>query len=440
MNRSGTMRCLAAALLGLGLFAAVTDAQSPRPAAPPADPLDQAAARQKIADQKAETEVLAAIADAERQAKTNPARAVQTLKAAQTNIDLAVSLSGTARKSLIATLESKIAAIQGRPLTTTGGTKSDTSGTSVKNDRDATAESYSAEIKTINDSVQRIAKYKRDGLNKDADYEISKLARMYPNNPSVIRLQERDDFDTRVKDSVAFADLQHKRITKVLTSVDKASLPPGGNGDIEFPPDWIELTDRRKDRPKLTPEEKKIVESLNKPVTVDWNNRPLDEALQDLSDKLGQKLFLDKKSVDDLGIDLRKPVSLQTNGVSAKTVLRQTLASQGLTFVVKDQVIQVVDVEKARNMLSTKVYYLGDLVQGTGPFGEAKWGPFLNMQQTQANVDAIIKSITGSIDPLCWKQNGGPCSITFHFPSMSIIVRASAEVHSSLGSTFGGGK
>ena len=110
-------------------------------------------------------------------------------------------------------------------------------------------------------------------------------------------------------------------------------------------------------------------------------------------------------------------------------------------FVVKDEAIQVVTVEKARDMLVTRVYYLGDLVQGVGPFGGAlQWGPFLDFQQTTANVDLIVKSIESSIDPLSWKDRGGPCTITFHYPSMSIIVRASAEVHATLGAKIGGGR
>jgi hypothetical protein len=92
-------------------------------------------------------------------------------------------------------------------------------------------------------------------------------------------------------------------------------------------------------------------------------------------------------------------------------------------------------------MLVTRVYYLGDIVQGVGPFGGApQWGTFLDFQQTMANVETIIQTITKSIDPLCWRQNGGPCTITFHYPSMSIIVRASAEVHATLGAKVGGGR
>ena len=84
---------------------------------------------------------------------------------------------------------------------------------------------------------------------------------------------------------------------------------------------------------------------------------------------------------------------------------------------------------------------VGDVVQGVGPFGGAlQWGPFVDFQQTLANVDTIVQAIQTSIDPLFWRAKGGPGTITFHYPSMSIIVRASAEVHASLGSRIGGGR
>src|SRR6476620_1690104 len=109
---------------------------------------------------------------------------------------------------------------------------------------------------------------------------------------------------------------------------------------------------------------------------------------------MDQPLFIDERSLADLGTDLKKPVSIQGRGVSARTVLRQALAAQGLTFVVKDETIQVVTVEKARGMLVTRVYYLGDVVQGVGPFGGSlTWGPYLDYQQTMANVGVVIDAI-----------------------------------------------
>lgn len=438
MTRSGTARRLTAAVLALGLFGTLAVAQPPRPGAqPPAGPLAEAKARQQIADQKAEKEVAEAIQMADQLAKRNAAKAIQTLKAAQTNIDLAVSISSTARTNLTDQLQRKIAAIEGKPLPVAAGPKDDPKAAAVRKDRAAAFESYKAEIKDVQEGVGRYAKYKQAGLNREADYELAKLAKAYPNNPSVIVLQEKGTFANRVEDSAAFAKLQSDRIIAANNSVMVSSLPIGGNGDIEFPKDWKDKTERRLKTVELSAKEKKIIEALNKPTSVNWNNTMLEEALQELSTAMDQNLFLDKKSLSDLGIDLQKPVSLQAKNVSTRTVLRQLLAAQGLTFVVKDESIQVVTVEKAKEMLVTRVYYLGDLVQGVGPFGGApQWGPFLDHQQTMANVETIVKTIQKSIDPLSWRENGGPSTITFHFPSMSIIVRASTEVHATLGASM----
>jgi hypothetical protein len=255
----------------------------------------------------------------------------------------------------------------------------------------------------------------------------------------VLALGEKDGFASALAASQQLAKLQSDRVVLALNDVQRSAIPP--LGDIEFPKDWKEKSERRLAamQVKLTEKEKKIVSALDRAITVNFGNRPLEEALQDLSNQLDQPLLVDTRSLDDLGIDLKKPVSLQANGLPARTVLRQVLGSAGLTFVVKDEAIQVVTVERARDLLVTRVYYLGDVVQGVGPFaGSLTWGPFVDHQQTMANVKLIIDAIQSSVDPLSWRERDGPGSITFHFPSMSIIVRASTEVHATLGSKFGG--
>jgi hypothetical protein len=429
MIRAHVARRLGLVAVTLGMIGTLAAAQPPKAL----DPIAEAKARQQIADQKAESEVLAAVKDAERQAKTNPAKAVQTLKAAQSNVDLAVSLSGEARKNLTALLDGKIAQLEGRPLPNSGAKADPAAG--VRLDKKAAFESYAAEVKAVNDGVNAVAKYKQNGLALEAEREIARLARAYPNNPAVIRLQEQDAFGSRVEDAIEYNRQMDKRVLLALRDVDHSAMP--AKGDIEFPKDWAEKTKRRTTELKLTDREKKIIEALNRPMSITWNGKMLEEALQELSTAMDQNLFIDKKSLSDLGIDLQKPVNLQANGVATRTVLRQLLAAQGLTFVIKDESIQVVTVDKARDMLVTRVYYLGDLVQGVGPFGGAlQWGPYIDFQQTVSNVDTIIKTITKSVDPECWKENGGPCTITFHYPSMSIIVKASTEVHATLGASM----
>ncbi|MBL8865906.1 MAG: hypothetical protein JNK93_10145, partial [Planctomycetia bacterium] len=202
--------------------------------------------------------------------------------------------------------------------------------------------------------------------------------------------------------------------------------------------EWKKLTELRgkQDKIQMTEKEEQILKSLETAVSLNLQDRPFEEALQDLSNKMNQELFIDKQSLKDAGLDLTRPISFKGN-VSARTALRAILQSNQLTFLVKGEMIQVVTLERAERELSTRSYYLGDLVMGTGPFGNAiQFGPVASYQQAVQNAENIVKAIKDSIDPRAWKDNGGACSVTFHMASLSVVVKASTEVHALMGSSL----
>ena len=317
--------------------------------------------------------------------------------------------------------------------------KIDTGGAAIKANKQAVFDRYVEEVKVVRETVDRISYFQSKGDTKSVERLVSELSTKYPDNPEVIYLKRQEGLGALLAESRARTEMQRQRVTLALNDVAKSGIPP--LGDIEFPKDWKSKDHRKDNGPKLTERELAIMRALDQPMSVALNNRPLEEALQDIANSMNQPLLIDSKSLTDLGLDLKKPVSLQSKGIATRNVLRQLLAAEGLTFVVRDQAIQVVTVDKARDMLVTRVYYLGDVVQGVGPFGGSlTWGPLVDYQQTMANVKMIIDAIQTSVDPLSWREKGGPGTITFHFPSMSIIVRASTEIQATLGSKFNGGK
>lgn len=424
------------ALAALALLTGVT-AQAAQP--PKADPIELARARQKVADQKAEAEVADAVAAADRIAQTNKPKAAQLLKAAQSNIDLSAAISGEARRALTNTLQAKLAAVEGRAVPAPGpGSKLDPKGSEVKADQLATVEKYLSELKDVREGVAAVAKANDANDAARANAEIARLQRLYPNNPSVIVLGQTDSMKARLADAVAFQKMQDERMWALQKNLAKSALP--AVNEIEFPANWKELSARRLKGTELTAKEKKIIESLDKPTSVNFTDRPLEEALQDLSNMLDQPLLIDKKSLEDLGLDLKRGTTLQAKGISGRSVLRSVLAAHGLTFVVRDEVIQIVTVEKSRTLMATKVYYVGDLIRGTGTFGDFRFGPVANLQQTQANAAALIDAIK-KVDPLSWSgEAGGGGTVSFDYASLSIVVRNSAEVHHALGRSFGPGR
>jgi len=427
------------------VFATAIAAQPPRPGTPP-DPLKDATTQRQIAEQKTGADITQTLENADRLAKSNRiATASQTLKTAKQNLQFTQGISETARTRFTAMLDAKLAAIEGRPFANpvNPGVKLDPKGPEMKAAQADVAAKYFAELKDVREGIKRIETAQAAGKTNEANAEVARLTKLYPTNPSVWALGQKDSMQNRVADAQAYYVEASRRWVANQKNINNSSLPIVNENGVEFPKDWAEKSKIRlaANTVQLTAKEKKIIEALDKPISVGFSDRPLDEALQDLSNLFDQPLLIDKKSLEDLGLDLKKGVSLQGKSLSGRTVLRAVLATQGLTFVVKDETIQIVTVERSKTLLTTRVYYLGDLVQGVGPFSDIQWGPFINQQQTQANVTALLDSIR-KIDPLSWSgpDTGGPGTITYHAASQSIIVRNSAEVHASLGNAFYGKK
>ncbi|MGL4419696.1 MAG: hypothetical protein ACRCZF_03430, partial [Gemmataceae bacterium] len=272
---------------------------------------------------------------------------------------------------------------------------------------------------------------------------LAALARRYPNNPLTQAAVQKETTAAQIQAEKEVAKQYAAAFLKNLRSVDQSAIP--ATDDIVFPDKkkWDALTKARTAPTiKLTEKEVQLIESLNKTVKAEFRGKPFREALQEVANAIGQPINVDEKSLEDLGLDLNRAVTFNGN-VSARTALRAVLQGQGLTFIVKDEMIQVLTLDKAQSSLITRSYYLGDLISGTGTFGNAiQWGPLASYQQAQENAKLVVDAITSSIDPLAWKsgQGSGPCTVSFHLPTLSIVVRASAEVHASLGNSLNGKK
>jgi hypothetical protein len=84
----------------------------------------------------------------------------------------------------------------------------------------------------------------------------------------------------------------------------------------------------------------------------------------------------------------------------------------------------VTTLARAREMMTVRTYYVGDLLGVASPMLPAVVNRF---QMIQA-IGSIINQIQG-IDSDSWEGRGGSGTITFDPVRMALVVKQSAEIH-----------
>jgi hypothetical protein len=416
------------------LFAFLVSAICTLPAIAQDELLKQQEKLQAVAMQKVENSIREAVADAQRlQAAGSTARASERLRTALRQLDDPILPKKNVDAWRVQLNDAMRAVESGKKPVVTDTLNPE------KEAAVARVKAMIEEDKEIRRSVDTVGSLMKAGETAQAKKEIEALSKKFPTNPTVLVLPNLIA-KTMTLDDVK--EVHAKQIENIrLALVDLQKTATMAKLDYELPADWKEKTERRK--PQLSPKLKAVLTALRAPVEIDKSNAPLTDVLKALSTAMGQPVIIDKETMTQAGVDQSTPTTVQPGGpVSARTALKLALSGHGLTYVIRDNTIQVVTREKAASMMETRVYYIGDLVTPlgggfTGVPGRAST-PNVDPDQVRKNVDNLIKMIKESYDPNSWKGGGsdGKGEITFHSASMALIVKASAEVHGMMGNTF----
>jgi len=218
------------------------------------------------------------------------------------------------------------------------------------------------------------------------------------------------------------------RFNRVLGSVDKSAIPDPR--DYVLPKNWLELSERRSTKVKMTAKEKAILKSLESMVDVDFSKNTLDDVIDSLRKYLKVEIAVDKRALAEVGLSEESLVTLKMRA-SGRTVLKRILADLNLTYAIKDEAILVTSQERAKELMTTRTYYVGDIVSVV----DIRLPAAVSQAIMIDNVNRLMTTIQQQVDPRSWRSpnSDGGGSITFDPLSMSIIVRQSSEFHFMMG-------
>ncbi|MCA9232014.1 MAG: hypothetical protein KDA57_15305 [Planctomycetales bacterium] len=203
-----------------------------------------------------------------------------------------------------------------------------------------------------------------------AEMEVvaKRLYEMAPDEPVAQQVWENAKFIRRSMLNREIEDMTDEGVVGALQGIRKdaaQALLDSGN-PINYG-SWSELVQGRRGSSdkdsRLSPRELEIQRKLRTPVLPNYDNMPLTQVIQGLSDLTGVNIHLDPRGLGQEGVRSETPITLNlSQEISLESVLNLILEPLHLTYMIKDEVLKVTSEQVRDGELETRTYNVADLV------------------------------------------------------------------------------
>lgn len=305
---------------------------------------------------------------------TDPDGAEQGLKSLSEMIKLAGALSAETRNQLLSQVHSAIRAARRE----SGVVKEKIA---REREREAQAREQLRILRDLDLKTQRLKQVmdRFDSLMEEGNFheaddlvrpEIEKLA---PNSNIAAVVSASGQMQRYNAELEQIRPRRHRNFLAALHQVELALIPFSDEPPIVYPSaeKWEEISRSpfRNFRSsavdiagKGKSKEQRILDALEADVDLDYPETPLKEVIEDLKERFNIPIVLATKKLEEAAINLETPVTVNFKQISLRAGLRNMLGELGLTYLIKDEVMQITTPEDAGSQLITKVYRVGDLV------------------------------------------------------------------------------
>jgi type II secretory pathway component GspD/PulD (secretin) len=215
-----------------------------------------------------------------------------------------------------------------------------------------------------------------------------------------------------------------------LLSLSLFAAPKAPAGENDSCP--AQKCDREKDGTypqKKSEKEREIEHKLSTRVTLNFTDAPLRQVMDDLRASYGVNIYVDQQALDQEGVSMERPVSVKLEDVSLKSVLNLILKQVHLTYIIKDEVLQITSESAARGRMQRVTYQVADLVVPIP--GVADAAP-VSGAATSTPEERLIKLLTSTVEPRSWSDMGGPGTIDWHPLTMSLVINQTPDVQEQI--------
>jgi general secretion pathway protein D len=218
--------------------------------------------------------------------------------------------------------------------------------------------------------VDQFNQLKDEHRYAEAEVVARRLIELSPDDPTAQQVYEMAKFIRREYMNREIADLKERSNYDAWHEVDRSSISPVGDGrELVFgdAKDWEEMVKNRKgsrDRTqRRTERELEIERRLKTPVMLRYQDTPLTQVIDGLSQLTGVNIHLDPRGMSQEGVHSDTPVTVNlTKEISLKSALNLILEPLHLTYVVTDEVLKITSEQLRDGEIYPEIYQVADLV------------------------------------------------------------------------------
>jgi type II secretory pathway component GspD/PulD (secretin) len=324
-----------------------------------------------------------------------------------------------------------------------------------KDERERTLTATKNRERKINESLSRIRALQQEMKYAEAIQVCDNILLLDPINPSALTLREVLTDVMVYQQSGAAIIRNRKSIGQQSANNLDAMYAP--TELVQYPDDWEQMSARRGGVSVFqeSPENRRTLAELQrKKMPAKFKDNTLADVLNVIQTVTNVNMDVDWSSLEQVGVDKDRPVTLELTQVSAATILDRLMEkvsddpANGAAWAVYDGVLTIESREQHNRKTKLQIYEIRDLLVNVPNFtnapefdlqqalqtrrgGGGGQPPFRQNQQNDQNqgptIDErqqeLIRIITENVDRDTWVENGGEVGKIQQFQGNLIITQ-----------------
>lgn len=184
---------------------------------------------------------------------------------------------------------------------------------------------------------------------------------------------------------------------------------------------WFSAADAAAER-----EQQQLERVLTERGSIDFLQLRLRDAVDTLAEQFHLPIKLSNKKLDEASVSPDTPITARLENLPLESILRVILKDLELTFVIREEMIQITTPEDAESQLELRVYPVLDLVV------ERAIDPRDGVMKEYADYDSLIEVIISSVKPDSWNDVGGPGPVDSFANAGVLVIAQTREVHNQI--------